>query len=80
MIERIKSKLSALLKSRRSHLCALALFTAAAIAGATLLDCSIHTIKIFDGKNITNDKTIKNTNFPGRQLARSLFISAADPA
>lgn len=70
MIERIKSKLSALLKSRRSHLCALALFTAAAIAGATLLDCSIHTIKIFDGEKTYTVRSLDNNI--------ALAIEAAD--
>lgn len=49
MIEKIKSKLSALLQSRQLRLGAAALLTALAIACATLLTCSIHTIKIFDG-------------------------------
>ncbi len=60
MIERIKSKLSALLKSRRLRICALALFTAAAIASATLLDCSIHTIKIFDGQKTYTVRSLDN--------------------
>lgn len=49
MIEKIKSKLSALIKSRQLRLGFASLLTAAAIACATLLTCSIHTIKIFDG-------------------------------
>ncbi len=49
MIEKIKSKLSAFLKSRQLRLGAMAIIMAAAIASATLLNCSIHTIKIFDG-------------------------------
>ena len=49
MIEKIKSKLSALIKSRQLRLGSASLLTAAAIACATLLTCSIHTIKIFDG-------------------------------
>ena len=51
MIEKIKSKLSAFTKSRRLRLRALALASALVIAATTtLLNCSIHTIKISDGK------------------------------
>ena len=49
MIEKIKYKLSALINSRQLRLGVAALLTAVAVAGGTLLNCSIHTIKVFDG-------------------------------
>ncbi len=60
MIEKIKSKLSALIKSRQLRLGSLALFTAAAIASATLLNCSIHTIRIFDGTKTYTVRSLDN--------------------
>lgn len=60
MIEKIKSKLSALLKSRQLRLGSLAIFTACAIASATLLNCSIHTIKIFDGTKTYTVRSLDN--------------------
>ncbi len=49
MIQKLKSKLSALIKSRQLRLSVAAFITASAIAFATLLTSTIHTIKIFDG-------------------------------
>ncbi len=60
MIERIKGKLSALIKSRRVRLGIVAVLTASAIASATLLNCSIHTIKIFDGKKTYTVRSLDN--------------------
>ncbi|MBE6787324.1 MAG: DUF348 domain-containing protein [Ruminococcaceae bacterium] len=49
MKEKIKSKLSALIKSRQVRLSIAAFLTALSVASATLLNYSIHTVKIFDG-------------------------------
>lgn len=58
MLEKIKSKLSALIKSRQLRLGTAALLTALAIACATLLTCSIHTIEIFDGSKTYTVRTL----------------------
>lgn len=50
MIEKIKSNLSAWIKSRQLRLAAASILSVVAIACATLLNSSIHTIKVFDGK------------------------------
>ncbi len=60
MIEKIKVKLSALIKSRRLRLAAMSIVTAATIASATLMNCSIHTIRIFDGKNTYTVRSFDN--------------------
>ena len=60
MIEKIKSKLSALKNSRQVRLGIAAFLTALAIASATLLNCSIHTIKIFDGHETYTVRSLNN--------------------
>ena len=60
MIQKIKSKLSALIKSRQMRLAIASFMTALAIATATLLNCSIHTIKIFDGHETYTVRSLNN--------------------
>lgn len=60
MIEKIKSKLSAFTKSRQARLSIAAFLTAVAVASATLLNCSIHTIKIFDGHKTYTVRAFNN--------------------
>ncbi len=60
MIEKIKSKLSALITGRQLRLSIAAFLTALAVASATLLNCSIHTIKIFDGYEIYTVRSLNN--------------------
>lgn len=60
MLEKTKSKLLALLKSRQLRLAIAAFFTAAAITCATLLTGSIHTIKIFDGNKTFTVRSFDN--------------------
>ncbi len=60
MIEKIKSKLFALAKGRQVRLSIAAFLTALAVASATLLNCSIHTIKIFDGHETYTVRSLNN--------------------
>ena len=60
MIQKIKSKLSACIKSRQLRLATASVLTALTIATATLLNCSIHTIKIFDGKKTYTVHSLNN--------------------
>ncbi len=60
MIEKIKSKLSALKKSRHVRLAIASFLTALAVVSATLLNCSIHTIKIFDGHKTYTVRSLNN--------------------
>ena len=60
MIEKIKYHLSALLKSRQMRVGAISLLTALTIAVVTLLNCSVHTIKIFDGEKIYTVRSLNN--------------------
>lgn len=60
MIEKIKSKLSASIKSRQLRLAIASFLTALAIASATLINCSIHTIKIFDGHETYTVRSLNN--------------------
>ncbi len=60
MIEKIKYHMSALLTSRQVRYKCAALLTALAIAVVTLLNCSIHTIKIFDGHKTYTVRALNN--------------------
>ena len=60
MIEKIKYHLSSLLKSRQMRVSAISLLTALTIAVVTLLNCSIHTIKIFDGEKTYTVRSLNN--------------------
>lgn len=60
MIEKIKYHLSALLKSKQMRVSAISLLTALTIAVVTLLNCSIHTIKIFDGEKTYTVRSLDN--------------------
>lgn len=60
MIEKIKSKLSAFIKERHLRLRIAALFTALTVAAAALLNCPIHTIKIFDGNKTYTVRSLNN--------------------
>ncbi len=60
MIEKIKYNLSAFFKSRQVRLGVAALLTAIAVAGATLVNCSIHTIKVFDGQKTYTVRSLNN--------------------
>ncbi len=60
MIEKIKSELSACIKSRQLRLAAVSIISAIAIASATLLNCSIHTIKVFDGNKTYTVRALNN--------------------
>ncbi len=60
MIEKIKYHLSALLKSKQMRVSAISFLTALTIAVVTLLNCSIHTIKIFDGEKTYTVRSLNN--------------------
>ncbi len=60
MIEKIKYHLSGLLKTRQMRVSAISLLTALTIAVVTLLNCSIHTIKIFDGETTYTVRSLNN--------------------
>ncbi len=60
MIEKIKYHMSALLTSRQVRYKCAAFLTALAIAVVTLLNCSIHTIKIFDGHKTYTVRALNN--------------------
>ncbi len=60
MIEKIKSKLSAFMEGRQMRLRIAALLTALTVATAALLNCPIHTIKIFDGNKTYTVRTLNN--------------------
>ena len=62
MIEKIKYRLHSLLTSRKMRVGCIAVITAFAIAAATLLSCSIHTVEIFDGETTYTVRTLnRNT-------------------
>jgi len=62
MIEKIKYRLKSLTTSRKMRVGCIAVFTAFAIAAATLLSCSIHTVEIFDGETTYTVRTLnRNT-------------------
>lgn len=60
MIEKIKYRMSALLKSRQVRVSAISFLTALTIAVVTLLNCSVHTIKIFDGETTYTVRSLNN--------------------
>ena len=60
MIEKIKYHLSALIKSKQMRVSAISFLTALTIAVVTLLNCSIHTIKIFDGEKTYTVRSFNN--------------------
>ncbi len=60
MIEKIKYHLSSALKSRQMRVGAISLLTALTIAVVTLLNCSIHTINIFDGETTYTVRSLNN--------------------
>ena len=60
MIEKIKYHLSALFKSKQMRVSAISFLTALTIAVVTLLNCSIHTIKIFDGEKTYTVRSLNN--------------------
>jgi len=60
MIDKIKSKLSSLFEGRQLRLRIAALFTAITITAAALLNCPIHTIKIFDGNKTYTIRSLNN--------------------
>ena len=62
MIEKIKYRLHSLMTSRKMRVGCIAVITAFAIAAATLLSCSIHTVEIFDGETTYTVRTLnRNT-------------------
>ena len=62
MIEKIKYRLHSLLTGKRVRVGCIAVITAFAIAAATLLSCSIHTVAIFDGETTYTVRTLnRNT-------------------
>ncbi len=60
MIEKIKSKLSSFIKGRHLRLRIAAMLTALTVAAAALLNCPIHTIKIFDGNKTYTVRSLNN--------------------
>ena len=60
MIEKIKYHLSSFLKSRQMRVSAISLLTALTVAVVTLLNCSVHTIKIFDGEKTYTVRSLNN--------------------
>ena len=60
MIKKIKSKMSALLLSRRVRLGVAAVLCAVTVAATTLIHGSIHTIKIFDGETTYTVRSFNN--------------------
>ena len=62
MIEKIKYHLRSLKNCRKMRVGCIAVVTAFAIAAATLLSCSIHTVEIFDGETTYTVRTLnRNT-------------------
>ena len=62
MIEKIKYHLKSLMTYRKMRVGCIAVITAFAIAAATLLSCSIHTVEIFDGETTYTVRTLnRNT-------------------
>ena len=60
MIEKIKYHLSSKFNARQMRVSAISLLTALTIAVVTLLNCSIHTIKIFDGEKTYTVHSLNN--------------------
>lgn len=60
MIEKIKYHLSRVFLARQMRVSAISLLTALTIAVVTLLNCSIHTIKIFDGEKTYTVRSLNN--------------------
>lgn len=62
MIEKIKYRLAGLLTGKKMRIGCVAVMTAVTIAAVTLLNCSIHTVEIFDGETTYTVRTLsKNT-------------------
>lgn len=60
MIEKIKYRLLEATSSKRMRIRAIAVMTALTVAVITLLSCSIHTVKIFDGEKTYTVRSLNN--------------------
>ncbi len=60
MIEKIKYHLSKVLNTRQMRVSAISLLTALTIAVVTLINCSVHTINIFDGEKTYTVRSLNN--------------------
>ncbi len=60
MIEKIKYHLFSFFKSKQVRVSAISFLTALTIAVVTLLNCSIHTIKVFDGEKTYVVRSLNN--------------------